>query len=507
VPYRSSAVPDQATVAAGIHPAILPVQEISQMTAIDIRTHGAQGQGADDTAAIQAAIEDAHAAGGGLVQLPPGEWFSGTVFLKSHVTIEVCAGATWRGVTELDAYPMIEPHLHSRMDITPWRAFIYAAGQEDIGLCGNGHIRPGGENAVWADYPGNSPERPYGIHFIGCCDVVVRDVHLSNSAFWMQRYLACDGLRLDGVRVWNHCHKNNDGVDIDSCRNVVVSDCQVDSSDDGICLKSEGADPCENVVISNCVVASEASAIKFGTGSIGGFKKVCVSNCVVRPSASPVVTHALKAEAGLVGIDIGIVDGGALQDVLISNIVIEGVETPIFVKLGDRQSRLDGGAQRWFERQGRQQPDAEVLWPGAPAVRPGSIVGLRIDNIIARNVGPIACALVGYPGNPLHNLRLDRIEIHCSKGVDEQPSYEVDTQAKLYPMNRIFNSPLPAYGLYLRDVDGLELGDVRLFAADGDPRPGVVVEDSRDVVLRDIRCTGAGASDPVLRGCEGIGQG
>ncbi|MFW5846079.1 MAG: glycoside hydrolase family 28 protein [Planctomycetota bacterium] len=455
---------------------------------IDIRDHGARGQGANDTAAIQAAIDTAHATGGDLVHFPTGHWCSGTVFLKSGVHIEVPTGSTWAGLGDLALYPDIGPDKRSRMDTTPWKAFIYAFDQQDIGLCGGGTIHPGGEQDAFQDGKGNSPQRPYGIHFVACRDVLVRDLHLRNSAFWMQRYLACDGVRLTGLRIWNHCNLNNDGSDIDSCRNVIVSDCRIDSSDDALCLKSEGADACENVVVTNCILSSEASAIKFGTASIGGFKRVTISNCVVRPSASPVITHALKARHGLMGIDLGNVDGGVMQDITISNIAIEGTETPIFVKLGDRQSRSDRGGP----------------WDDAPPPRPGRIERVRIDNISATDCGPIASCLVGYPGYRLRNVRLTRIHIACGMGVDEQPDYEVDTHAKLYPMNRIFNSPLPAYGLYLRDVDGLELEDIRLEPAAGDPRPAVVVEDATDVHLQRLQAGSDANETVVLRNCERV---
>ena len=103
--------------------------------------------------------------------------------------------------------------------------------------------------SVHQDGIDNSPERAYGMHFIACKNITVENLSLKNSSFWMHRYNTCDGAQLRGLRIWNHANKNNDGIDIDSSRNVLITDCQIDASDDAIVVKSEGTAICANIVI------------------------------------------------------------------------------------------------------------------------------------------------------------------------------------------------------------------------------------------------------------------
>jgi hypothetical protein len=459
------------------------------MSIYDVRQYGAAGDGqADDTRAIQSAI-DAAGQTGGLVELPPGTYVTGTVFLRSNVTVRVAAGATWRGLADPSAYPDIDPVIPSRMDITPWKAFLYAVDAENVTLCGEGTIHPGGEAACFQDGKGNSPNRPYGIHMVRCRRVTVRDLHLTNSAFWMQRYYGCVGLRLSGLTVYNHSNLNNDGVDIDGCRDVTVSDCRIDASDDALCFKSEGEQIVENVTVTNCVLSSFASALKLGTGSIGGFRRMSISNLAIRRSVSEEMTHGMGCWNGLMGIDLGNVDGGTLENVFISNVVMDGPETPIFMKLGERHR-------------------SEEHWPGAPAFTPGVTRNVRIDNVIAHNAGPIASAIVGYPGHRIENVSLSRITQVAGRPSDAQADFDVNIYADLYPMNRIFNQHLPAYGLYVRHAAGLALDDVSVHPADGEKRSaGYVFEDVAGLTLRNVRAADLGGDGPVvLRECTDVSR-
>ncbi len=458
------------------------------MGAFDIRVFGAKGDGAaNDTTAIQNAIDEAAKSGGSVV-FPPGVYMSGTVYLKDNICIQLDAGSVWKGYPDLSLYPDIPPAIGSRMDTTPWKAFIYAAHKENITIRGEGTIHPNGSADCFQNGKGNSPERPYGLHIIGCRNVTVRDITLRDSAFWMQRYFACDGLRLSGVTVYNHCNVNNDGVDIDSCKNVVVSDCRIDASDDALCFKSEGADITENVSVSNCILSSFASAFKLGTASIGGFRNVVATNCVIRPSVATNMTHPCAAWGGLMGIDLGNVDGGILENVLVSGFVVEGVETPIYIKLGDRNSRSDRGP----------------VWPDAPEISPGTTRGIRIDNVIARGAGPIASAIVGYPGNPIEDVRLSRIDIVAAKATQQKPDFDIEIHSNRYPFNRIFNSDLPSFGLYARHVKGLVLDTIRMEAASGDRRPACTLDDVVGVTIRGFQAPSSSGAPIVCRGCADV---
>ena len=151
---------------------------------------------------------------------------------------------------------------------------------------------------------------------------------------WMQHYLACENLRVTGIRVYNHANQNNDMIDIDGCRNVIVSDCYGDTDDDALTFKSTSEHACENITVTNCILSSHCNAIKCGTESTGGFKNFTISNCIIRPSDDKEPIFG-KPE-GISGISLEIVDGGVMEGITISNISMDGPEVPIFIRLGNR---------------------------------------------------------------------------------------------------------------------------------------------------------------------------
>lgn len=238
----------------------------------DVRTFGALGDGKTlDTHAIQAAVDTCCRAGGGTVVLPAGTFLSGTIQLRDHVTLQLRAGAVLLASTRQQDFPQ--------------RAVIYAAKAANIAVVGRGTVD--GNGRISTAFP---KVRAHLIHFVECRNVRVRDVALRNSTTWVQHYLGCDDLVVQGVTVDSRINpdiegprhlpgapgRNEDGMNLNGCQMVRVSNCGINSDDDGIVLKSTSARPCRNVTITNCVVSSNASAIKFGTESGGGFQNVAV---------------------------------------------------------------------------------------------------------------------------------------------------------------------------------------------------------------------------------------
>ena len=139
------------------------------------------------------------------------------------------------------------------MDVVKRKAFIYAANQKNISITGEGTISPRGDHEIWQTHKGNDPERPFGIRIVKCKNVKFKDIKLINSAFWMMHIYCSDFIKIDGVDIFNHCNLNNDGIDIDGCHNVVISNCIIDSEDDALVFKSEGYRGCEDIVVNNCL--------------------------------------------------------------------------------------------------------------------------------------------------------------------------------------------------------------------------------------------------------------
>jgi polygalacturonase len=454
----------------------------------DVAQYGAVGDGAKvNTQAIQAAIDACAAGGGGVVSFPTGKYLTGTLYLKSGVSLRVEQGATLLGSTNLADYPVNSCKYPSRSDEYTVRALIWGEGLEDVGITGTGTLdgQGGAFRSKKADreemdsvnvslkregrYPIQERylDRPYLIRLVSCRRVLVENVSLRNSAMWMQHYLDCDFLTVRGINVYNHASQNNDMIDIDGCRNVVVSDCVGDSDDDALTLKSTGARATEHVVVTNCILRSHCNAIKMGTESAGGFRDIAISNCVIQRSQSTPKDKDFAGQIeGLSGIALEIVDGGTLERVSISNIVIEGTSAPLFMRLGNR-----GRAPK----------------PSDPKPAAGTFRDVSISNVTATGTGSIGCAFSGIPGHCLENVRLSNISIRFDGGEKEgDHGLEVPEAGADYPEGRMFGT-LPAYGFYFRHVRGLRVSDVQLSYAESDWRPALICDDVEGMRLEGLR--------------------
>ena len=305
---------------------------------------------------------------------------------------------------------------------------------------------------------------------------------------WMQHYLNCDLVTIENITVYNHGNKNNDMIDIDGCRNVVIHGCVGDSDDDGITLKSTALAPTENVVISDCIVSSFCNAIKMGTESLGGFKNIAVSNCLIRPSSEPEQIYGRRE--GLAGIALEIVDGGVMDGVAISNVSIHGSTAPIFIRLGDR-----GRTPR----------------PGLAKSPVGELKNVSISNIVARQAGAVGCAISGVPGSRIENVTMSNIQLQFVGGVDSTLfTADVPEHEAKYPECTMFGV-LPAFGFYARHVKGLTLRDINLFYENDDHRPALMLDDVTDLHIDHLKAPGDLAAativlqnvcDAMISGCR-----
>lgn len=411
----------------------------------DVRDYGAGTDGKMlCTQAIQKAIDECSKAGGGIVYLPPGTFLSGTIYFKSGVTLKLAAGCTLLGSAELKDYPPTVPAFRSYTDSYTDKSLIYGENVERIGIIGEGIIDGQG-----ASFKGPYKVRPYMIRFIECRHVTVRDVTIKNSPMWVQHYLACDDVRIAGITVRSLVNGNNDGIDIDSCRRVVISDCNIESGDDAIVLKSTSARVCSDVVVTNCVLSTRCNALKMGTESNGGFQNIAISNCVIYNTR-------------LAGLALEIVDGGTMDRVAVSNITMNGVGAPIFVRLGNRA--------RPFKE------DMETP-------RMGAMRNITISNIEATGANPTGCAISGLPGEAIENITLSNIRLSFEGGGTKADAERVIPENPAdYPEYRMFGK-LSAYGFYCRHVKGFKLLNVQLQSAKLDQRHAVVLEDVEDALI------------------------
>jgi polygalacturonase len=454
---------------------ICSAQTGNQRSPYNARDFGAVGDGKTlDTKTIQAAIDTCASKGGGTVYFPAGVYLSGTIYLKNHIRLDLDANAIILGSTRVEDYPFMMCGYPSRVDRYNGRALIWGEGLHDIAITGHGTID--GQGAQFKD---NQPtpkeytklvgifegagryrpnaifiDRPFLIRLISCHNILVENVALRNSAMWMQLYQNCEFVMIRGLNIFNHGCRNNDMIDIDGSRNVVITDCFADTDDDALTLKSTAGTPTENVVVSNCVIRSHCNAIKAGTESSGGVKNITITNCIVQPSMVAEVLAGRRE--GLGGIALEVVDGGSLDGVTISNVTIEETSAPIFMRLGNR---------------GR--PYKEKM----PAQPVGTFRNVVLSNIIARSAGKTGCSIVGIPGHRIENVTLSNIKISFDGGgTKKQAAGPVQELENKYPESTMFGV-LPAYGFFCRHVDGLTFRDVDLGYEAADRRPALICDD------------------------------
>jgi polygalacturonase len=427
----------------------------------NVREYGARGDGqALDTAALQKAIDACAASGGGRVYFPPGRYLSGTLFLKSRVAVHLENGATLLGSRRLEDYPPTISKTRSYTDSYTERSLIFGEQIEHVTLEGRGEIDGQG-----AAFKGPYKVRPYMLRLIGCRDVVVRDLTLRDSPMWVQHYLACEGVRIEGLTVLSRCNSNNDGIDIDGCERVRIANCDIHSGDDAIVLKSTLPRACKNVVVANCVLSSDCNAFKLGTESTGGFENIALNNCTIYGTR-------------LAGIALETVDGGTLDRVNISNVAMDNVRCPIFIRLGNRARLFTEGAPK----------------PGMSILR-----NVSLSDIQAIGADPTGCSITGLPGHPVENVSLSNIRLSFAGGGKEADAQRaVEEEAEAYPEYAMFGR-LPAYGFYCRHARNVRLDRVEVSAVAADARPSLVCDDVEGLRLSAWTALSGSDSGPDMR--------
>jgi polygalacturonase len=420
---------------------------------LDVTAFGAKPGNPGNRTAIQRAIDECAARGGGVVRIPTGRFQSGTLRLKSGVALWLDHGAVLAGSGDPDQY---EPrHLTDRQPPNSWeRAFLLAERIERAAILGYGTITGGGLTRPNERGKALAPFRPRLVSFEHCRDVRVEGVALRDSDRWTLHFYDCDSVRASNLHITaGYTIPNSDGIDVDGSRNVVIAGCEIVTGDDCIVIKTTNylgdPKPCENVTVSNCVLSTRASGLKIGTETHADFSNIAFSNCTIFGSGD----HRPD------GVCLEAVDGTRVRGVSVSNITMRAVRTPIFVRCGNRHgaSRLEDAV---------------------------------ISNVVAIGAD-MPSSITGIPARAVEHISVSDTRIVMDGGgAAKLADIEVPERESSYPAGRMFGQ-LPAYGFYVRHARGVAFRNVSVSCEKPDARPSLIADDVSGLAVEGWRAAGA----------------
>lgn len=423
--------------------------------ALRVEEYGAVADGQTlNTSAVQRAVDLCSEQGGGVVLFAKGDYVIGTVELKPGVMLQVDKGARILGSTDLADYPeRIEAFKSINSESHKFRlSLFYAEKAKRVGIRGKGIIDFRGTKA---NFPGPQTTgpivgRPFGIRMIECSDVVLQDITLKDAAAWMQNYIACDNLIFERITVSNHANVNNDGLDPDGCRNVIIRDCVINAEDDALCFKGGSGRATENVLVENCTIYSTCNAFKYGTDTQGDFRNVLARNLVLG-GVPPGASRSGRSMQASTGITLAAVDGGRVEDILITGVRIDYARCPIFLRVGNRARAI----------------------PKAPKPPIGAVQRVVIEDIRGTNNLRQGSLITGISGGPVEDVVIRNMQLGMEGGGEaDLLTQEVGESINGYPDAHQFKPKgLPAYGFWFRHARRVELTDVAVTPAKPDARP------------------------------------
>lgn len=446
----------------------------------NVRDYGAKGDGKTlDSPAIDKAIEACVKQGGGKVVLPAGTYLSGSIHMKSNVELHLQSGCVILAAPQsMGAYDKSEtfgfPEYQDGGHTYFHNSLIWAEGQENISITGHGMIDGLGLTKKDTEKGGKVQGGSIGagdkaIAFKQCKNILIRDITIYRGGHFAIIVTGCERGTIDNVTI----DTNRDGIDIDCCKYITLTNCKVNTpNDDAIVLKSsyalKHAVPCEHILVTNCIVTGYklgtfldgtyvpekvnwvCGRIKLGTESNGGYRDITISNCTCMYSS---------------GLAFEEVDQGLMDNIVVTNIALNHVHHyPIYITTGCRN-----------------RGPKEVTEPS------------RGQNIMISNVQALDCdslagiIITGMENAPLKNISLSNIFVeYRGGGTADMAQKKYREQGTNYPEPR-WAGPTPSYGLFARHIDGLKLRDITFALKKDDGRPAVMLENVKNLDMKDVK--------------------
>lgn len=440
------------------------------------------------TAAVQKAIDDCALAGGGEVVFPKGTYVLSTVFLKSNVRICLQEGALVLGSLnfydycpdEKVDYPLYQDASHSFFHCS----MFVAENCENVAFTGKGKIDM---RSVWDEdnVRGIVHRGAKCIALKNCKNVEVSGLTIVNVTDLGVYFAGCENVDVHGLKMRVYI----DGISPDNSKNVRIYDCEVESGDDAIVLKSSYTlnrlDVCKDIDVWNCRLKSRCYALKFGTETNGGFENIRIWDIEVR-------------DTRIGGIGLESVDGAVIDGVHIKNVRMQNVNVPLFIHIGRRMrgpkgreiGKIRNVVIEDVTADGPYQPYEIVAWnyksyKANDFYQDPKVFGIAegMDGREAVEEWQMTCNACGVKESPLENITLRNIHLKLDGGVKE---YErnVPENAKDYPEVYAYGRILPAKGIYFRYVNGLTLENVRVETYRPDVREDFVFDQVKDVTIK-----------------------
>lgn len=428
----------------------------------------------NSTKAVQKTIDACRENGGGTVFVPAGKYTIASLILCSNLHFVFEAGAFFYGSKNIDDfnpreeidYPLYQDPTHSYFE----HSMFFANECSNVSFSGFGTIDM---QAVWENVPTPGATDWSNLRgakifaFKKCTDVVVSDLTLLHCTDVAVYFAGCERVKATRLTI----DTNIDAISPDCCKNVTISDCFIRSGDDAIVLKSSYVlnekRVCENVTVTNCSVTSRCNGIKLGTESNGGYKNIAITNCCVYNTY-------------MAGIALEITDGGDLDGVVVNNITMKNVGTPIFVILSDRRRGPEGTELGTLKNVVISNVTAigpyDEPWLAPPLTTLWDGEQMCVTEVITSTV-------TGHVERPIENITLSNITLSVpGGGTEEDRNIVVPEKEKNYPENNCYGNILPASGIYFRHVKNLKVSNVVVTTEKADKRDALVFEDVENLI-------------------------